>query len=229
MKHNAKLLLASAKMAYVFPTVGVGEPTAVRYSGKTRTKKQLVQKILYYQMNAQVRGPEDVINWKDLEVPESVGGLPDVRGVEAELRKMASVPAKKKPFSQFFPDVAYLIVRGEKSRVFTVIHNREHENISWITGESFRMAPLEDTLTIREGFWGSYPNMIFDVKEADLAKFSIKVRGVNDSKGYDALVKAYGVPRTNANFWSVFDDLQKLYAEKDAVNAGVIDLTRYSL
>ena len=91
------------------------------------------------------------------------------------------------------------------------------------------MAPLEDTLTIREGFWGSYPNMIFDVKESDLAKFSSKVRGVNDIKGYDALVKAYGVPRTKANFWSVFDDLQKLYAEKDAVNAGVIDLTRYSL
>lgn len=222
-------LLASAKMAYLFPTVGVGEPTAVRYAGKTRTKKQLVQKILYYQMNAQVRGPEDIINWKDLEVPESAGGLPGVRGVEAELRKMASVPAKKKPFSQFFPDVAYLIVRGEKNRVFTVIHNREHENISWITGESFRMAPNEDTLTLREGFWGSYPNMIFDVKEADLAKFSSKVRAMKESKDYDALVKAYGVQRTHSGFWGVFDELQKLYTEKDPINAGVIDLTRYSL
>lgn len=91
------------------------------------------------------------------------------------------------------------------------------------------MAPKEDTLTLREGFWGSYPNMIFDVKEADLAKFSSKVRAIKESKDYDALVKVYGVQRTNSGFWGVFDELQKLYTEKDPINAGVIDLTRYSL
>ncbi|MDG0817383.1 fatty acid cis/trans isomerase [Bdellovibrio svalbardensis] len=223
-------LFASAKMNYIFPTVGFSEPTGIRYTDPNKTKKQFVEKILFYRMNEKVRGSLDALNWKNLELPESLLGEFKATGYDAEFRRIASVPASSKPFAQFFPDVAYVMVKGKTgTKVYSLIHNKEHENISWITGESLRMAPQEDTLTFREGYWASYPNMIFTVNGKDLKKFVDKISGIKSDKEYQALVDGYGVRRQNPKFWVHYDELNKVYRDTNPVNFGYLDLTRYDL
>jgi hypothetical protein len=224
-------LLASAKMAYIFPPVGSAEPTGVRFTKGTQTKRQMVEKILFYRMNDKVRGSIDDINWRKVTPPESFGLKVKATGIDKEFRKISAVPAGgSTPFARYFPDVAFVMVKGkEKTRVFTLIHNKEHENLAWITGESLRMSPKEDTLTLREGYWASYPNMIFHVPEKDLMLFANQVTRIKDDKGYSSLVDKWGIRRQNPNFWSFYDDLQTSYIQYDPINAGYLDLTRYDL
>lgn len=225
-------ILASAKMNYIFPTVGSKEPTGIRYTESQKTKKQLVEKILFYRLNEKVRGPLDALNWKKIDVPENLQKKFKTHGYESEFRKVASIAAgSKTPFARYFPDIAYVMVKNRTglTTVFTLIHNKEHENISWITGESLRMAPAEDTLTFKEGYWGSYPNMIFSVKEAELKKFTDKIHAIKSDSDYQALVDGFGIRRQNTEFWNYYDELTQIYKQTSPIEAGYLDLTRYDL
>lgn len=225
-------LLTQAKMTYVFPTVGVAEPTGVRFTEENHTKKQMIEKILFFRLNETVRGSLDLLNWRNISIPESIKVTTKLDSTEQELRQIASVPAvDANPFARYFPEVAYIKIKDQKGglRVFTVIHNKEHENISWILGESLRLAPKEDTLTLKEGYWGSYPNIIFDVKEQDVPRFVTFVKSLKSEKDYQDLISAYGVRRTQASFWQHYDELNAHFRKTDILNFGFLDLTRYEL
>ncbi|MNL12708.1 Fatty acid cis/trans isomerase (CTI) [compost metagenome] len=228
-----KGFLTRAKIEYVFPPVGVAAPTGIRFNSETKTKSQLVTKILFFRMNEAVRGPLDSLNWKNMEIPDSVQERLSINPTEKVLRTIASVQAgKKTPFARHFsPDLALLIIDSAdpSQKIYSVIHNKEHENISWILGESLRMLPAQDSLTIREGIWGSYPNMIFRVKEAALGAFVKKLGAMKSPEDYRKLVQVYGVSRTDPHFWSAYDDVQKLFSQGPASEYGYLDLTRYAL
>ncbi|MEN0059624.1 MAG: fatty acid cis/trans isomerase, partial [Bdellovibrio sp.] len=227
-----KGLFAQAKMTYLFPTVGSAEPTAVRFTEEKQTKRQMIEKILFFHMNDRVRGSLDKINWKILKAPESVQSVSSRNHVETQLRKIAAVKAESKtPFAQYFSEFSYLKIslKGGGWRVFSVIHNREMENISWILGESLRRAPAEDSLTFYEGFAGSYPNMIFTVTERQLGRFVAQVMRIKSQEDYDKFVQTYGARRTQSRFWSHYDDLHRHYRMKEPTQFGFLDLTRYEL
>lgn len=224
--------LAELKMTYVFPTVGAGEPTAVKFTDKDKnTKKQMVEKILFSRMNAAVRGPLDGLNWKKIAVPEDLQKEIKRDEMEDHLRRIASVKAvAKTPFARYFPDLAYVKIHsGESLRVFSLIHNKEHENISWILAESLRMAPQEDSLTFVEGYAGSYPNMIFSLRAQDLKTFTQEVSKIKSAQDYEKLVDRFGVRRTHPEFWRHYDDLTTHQRQTAAENFGYLDLTRYAL
>ncbi|WP_413570323.1 fatty acid cis/trans isomerase [Bdellovibrio sp. HCB117] len=227
-----KGLLTQVKMTYVFPTIGSSEPTSVRFTDEGNTKKQMVEKILFFHLNEKARGSFDTVNWKALQVPESMQSQFRVEGLPAELRKIAAVKAEAKtPFARFFPDVAYLkvVMNSGDLKVYSLIHNKEHESVSWILAESLRMAPKEDSLTIYEGYWGPYPNMIFDVKEQDLSTFVTAVQKMKSEKDYQKLVTTFGIRRSNQGFWTHYDELTAHYRRTDPTNFGYLDLTRYEL
>ena len=179
-------------------------------------------------MNEKVRGAFDPLNWKKLDVPDSQKKNLKISGNAKTLSKITSVKAAKKtPFARFFPDLAYLLIDsdGVPKQAYSIIHNKEHENVSWILAESLRMLPEQDTLTLREGFWGSYPNMIFRVNQNELAAFTKKVSQIKTEGDYKNLVATYGVTRSQARFWTAYDDLQKVFAATDPKEV-VLGLTR---
>lgn len=225
-------LFAQAKMNYIFPTVGSTEPTGIRYNSDSQTKSQFITKALFFRFNEKVRGPLDALNWKTVVVPDSQKKAVKFTGDEKILSKITSVKAgKKTPFARFFPDFAYLLIdsEGQPQTVYSLIHNKEHENISWILGESLRMLPEQDSLTLREGFWGSYPNMIFRVDRKNLAAFTKRVSQLKTQDDYKKLVNDFGISRTSDRFWMAYDDLHKVFAATNATDFGYLDLTRYSL
>lgn len=224
--------LTQAMLTYVFPTIGVAEPTGVRFRDDVSTKKQMVEKILFFLMSAEVRGSLDGLNWKELSVPRSLKKQIQLSKIEQELRKISSVKAEKKtPFPRFFPEVSLLKIgdASGKRTVYSVIHNKEHENISWVLAESLRLAPEEDSLTIREGYWGSYPNMIFDMTEAALPDFVQHVKKIKSQDDYQKLVSKFGVRRSNPHFWRHYDELNAHFRQTYPIDFGYLDLTRYEL
>jgi Fatty acid cis/trans isomerase (CTI) len=135
------------------------------------------------------------------------------------------------PFARFFPDLAVVQVRGNdgSTRLYSFVHNREHANISWILGESDLLAPQEDSLTVRAGVPGAYPNMFFVVPEAEIDVFSSAVARLKSAADYEQLVDRFGVRRSNEKFWSVYDAINSAHLANDPARSGTLDLTRYAL
>lgn len=218
------------KMKYLFPVTNADLPTGIAYASPTQTKKQFIEKVLFTQMTENVRGALDPINWKTLQAPKTA--LAKLSETEKYLRNIASVKAiDKTPFSRFFPEIAMLVVKEKtgSAKIYSIMHNREHQNISWILAESLRLSPQEDSLTIRQGIWGSYPNMFFVVTEDQIKKFTGQVLKMKSDKDYQTLVKDFGVPRTQEGFWTIYDDINTEYKKTSPTQFGYLDLTRYAM
>ena len=152
--------------------------------------------------------------------------------LEQALRRIASIKAADAtPFARFFPELAVVQVRNEDGsvRLYSLVHNREHANVSWMLGESDRLAPQEDSLTMRAGLPGAYPNMFFVVPEAEIDTFSSAIAGIKSAADYERLIDRFGVRRSNEKFWSVYDAINSAYLAIDPVRSGTLDLTRYAL
>lgn len=225
-----KGLLAEAKLKYVFPLMDTTAPTQVVYKKNKNVKTDFVEQVLYNYMSDEVKGPADFINWKTLKLPLEEAKKAPLSKAASILRDISAVkPKGKMRFPNFFPENSYLVVTKEKAapEIFSVIKNREHENISWILGEALRLAPKEDTLTILSGFYNYYPNQFFSVEEKDLENFRNQVLKISNVNDYKNLKKKYAVSRVADNFWPTYDLLNATYKKDFPVEAGHLDLTRY--
>ena len=193
-------LFTELKLRYVFPLVDDTAPTGVVYRHEANAKEELVERVIDEHLSPQVRGRPDALNWKTLPLPQGATAAPALTAPEQALRRIASIKAAKAtPFARFLPDLAVVQVRGKDghARLYSLVHNREHENVSWIFGESDRLAPQEDTLTVMAGVPGAYPNMFFEVPEAEIGLFSRTVARIRSAAGYERLVDRFGVRRSN--------------------------------
>ncbi|MGA3339093.1 MAG: fatty acid cis/trans isomerase [Methylocella sp.] len=153
--------LTNLKLRYVFPLVDSTAPTGVIYHDEANAKAELVEQVLNEHLPLQVRGFPDALNWKILPLPLDAGVAPKLTGPEQALREIASIKAvSTTPVARFLPDLGVVLVRGEDghTRLYSLVHNREHANVSWMLSETERFAPQEDSLTVRAGVLGAYPN-----------------------------------------------------------------------
>jgi hypothetical protein len=129
----------------------------------------------------------------------------------------------------FYPETSYIVIELEdkKHQIYTVIKNRDHENISWILGESLRLKPENDTLTLVSGFVAFYPNYFFKIKISELDSFVDENLNIKDSNDFLRLKNRFGVSRVSSDFWNVYDLLNSEYKKLDQLNFGWLDLSRY--
>ncbi|MGA8969499.1 MAG: fatty acid cis/trans isomerase, partial [Pseudolabrys sp.] len=196
-----------------------------------KAKAEFVERVINEHLPSPVRGRPDALNWKALQFPAG-RAAPELTTTEEALRQIASIKAATAtPFARFLPDLAIVLVRAEdgSARLYSIVHNREHDNISWILGESERFAPQEDSLTVRAGVIGAYPNMFFVVPEKRIEEFSKVIARLRSVADYDRLIDAFGVRRSDERFWSVYDAINSTHRAGDPVRSGTLDLTRYAL
>jgi hypothetical protein len=225
-------LFTELKLRYVFPLLDDTAPTGVVYRNAANAKEELVERVINEHLSPQVRGRTDALNWKTLPLPRGATATPALTAPEQALRRIASIKAANAtPFARFLPDLAVVQVRGEdgRARLYSLVHNREHENVSWILGESDRLAPREDSLTVMAGVPGAYPNMFFMVPEAEMDLFSSTAARIRSAADYERLVDRFGVRRSNQNFWTVYHAINSAQLAGDSVRSGTLDLTRYAL
>ncbi|MGP8123398.1 MAG: fatty acid cis/trans isomerase, partial [Xanthobacteraceae bacterium] len=205
--------LTDLKLRYVFPLVDSDAPTGIRYHDEANAKAELVEAVINQRLPPQVRGRPDPLNWKTLHLPHDAT-VAKLTAPEQALRRIASVrAADATPFARFFPELAVVLVRGAdgRARSYSLVHNREHENVSWMFAEAERYAPQEDTLSVGAGLLGAYPNMFFVVTEDQVDAFSGAVAGLKSVADYERLVDRFGVRRSNENFWPVFDEISSIH------------------
>ena len=191
---------------------------------------QLIKKILFERLNAKTRGPVDSINWKKL-----LSLYPKDNPLENDLAKIAAVTAIDSiPFARFFPENSILTVvdrlplssRAAHVQIYSILHNREHQNVSWMFGEDDRLSPIEDSLTIEPGIMGGYINQFFRVERKDVSSFVRAVLAIKKRKDYDSFEKTFSVARDSLEFWPNYDNVQRAAKEANPHEFGVLDLSR---
>jgi hypothetical protein len=112
------------------------------------------------------------------------------------------------------------------SRLFTLLSNRAHNNITSLFFEQFNRLPEEDSLTVANGVVGDYPNVLLQVAATELEDFAGALRRLATPADYAALLDAYGVRRTDPGFWRQSDAVHADYRRQQPLLAGWLD---YSL
>jgi hypothetical protein len=149
------------------------------------------------------------------------------RQVETQLQEIASVTGE---FVRYLPEVSLLRVHDRQSEgdfVYTIIHDRAHENVAFLFGEKSRLIPQDDILTIVPGYFGSYPNLFFETSVESTPDFIAGLRVVNSDEAFSAFVSRWGVRRTSPHFWATSDWFQSDFAAEQPLRAGLLDLNRY--
>lgn len=129
----------------------------------------------------------------------------------------------------YMPEAMVLqVLKATGDRVYySLLHNRAFSNNTQLFFEEDRRLPDEDTLTVTRGFVGAYPNMFFQVPEANLSAFTDAILAMQSDDDYTRLVERFGVRRTATWFWKFSDDLNAAYQSAYPVEAGLFDLNRY--
>lgn len=167
-----------------------------------------------------------VRNFGPISAPEQA--TPLQRQVVQRLRALEEQP---QPVAQYLPEmtVVHVVVDGSLTgdRVYSITRDRAHTNISFMLRERARLRPKEDGLTATAEVLGDYPNRIFRVPEAQVQAFFDQLAAVRSDEDYRALVRAFGLYRTDP---ALFDELDWLYQrdrQLHPVTAGRLDLYRY--
>jgi hypothetical protein len=176
-----------------------------------------------------VRGLPDSLSWKVLPLSSKVTS--ELSVTERALRRITSIKAEDAtPFARFFPEFSVLQVRreGERTELYSLVHNHEHSNVSWMLSEEEpRTARRHPDRTRR------HPRRVskcfFIVPRSGRGAFGDAVVSIKSTTDYERLVDGFGSQRSNEKFWSVFDNVNKAYLADDPVRSGTLDLTRYSL
>ena len=229
-----KGILTKPMMEYIFPLIANEHPSAIKFKTKHH-KKEFFNYTYHHYLKPEARGSADLLNWKKMSlVPVGTNyNSPAMSEEEKILRELTSIEANNGiRFPNFLPENSYLLITGENGEpleAYTIIKNTEHDNISWILGESLRFNPKEDRISILKGFYSYYPNAFYKVKKSELRDFSKNLMSLKKEKDYTKFFKKFGVSRVSADFWQTYDALNTIYKNEHPIDFGYLDLTRYIL
>lgn len=165
--------------------------------------------------------------------PQIIAPDPINRGINAtnpelaQLQRLADIGGQ---ILDYFPEAAILRINGSdgKGKLYSLIRNRSHSNVSSLLGEAKRLIPAEQNLTVVEGVVGNYPNSFFDVNQQQLGDFVDKIAAMNSDQSFTQLMSDYGVRRTNPQFWNYSDWVTDYYYKNRPIEAGLLDYNRYN-
>ncbi len=130
--------------------------------------------------------------------------------------------------NSFLPQVTLLNIIGDKSdRVYTLVRDSGYSNIAQLFEETERRLPGEDALTVVPGFLGAYPNYFLVLNEKEMPLFARSVAGLESAEDYAALVKRWGVQRSDPWFWRISDKFHDMLLAEQPLEGGLLDYNRY--
>jgi hypothetical protein len=157
-------------------------------------------------------------------------GLPaELEDAEQALSRLPGRPAGGLKVIDQLPEATLLRVElaDGKREVYSLLRNRAHSNVAFMTGESLRYQPGLDTLTVYPGVLTSYPNFMFSLPASEVPEFVGALEQARDPAAFDKLVQRWGIRRSHPEFWRYFHDLSAYIRETEPVEAGVLDMNRY--
>lgn len=154
--------------------------------------------------------------------PEQYAPISDI---DAVLSPLNQLPAQ---VVQHLPDTIMVKVDDEEEHhLWTLVHNRDHYNVTMIFFEDDRLRPEKDTLDVIRDAATSYANLIVVLKKNDVAAFVRDLQGSTTPAKVKAFFIKYGLSRTDPRFWEHYNEISRLSGEKLTNERGYIDLNRY--
>ena len=148
---------------------------------------------------------------------------PPARSALEKIAKLRGWPVS------YLPELIYVrvLIRGAPDQVFTLIHNVDHSNVAVLLLEKARLRPQFDSITLVPGIVGAYPNAFWVVKDSELPQLAARLAALNSSGAYRGLEREVGVARSSPKFWQQSDWLHNIYREREPIEWGVLDFSRY--
>lgn len=215
------------KLDYTYENVDDTAPSAVNYL--TREPQAELALMLLDTFAPINRMATDPINRCQGNHCGRADQAPWIQAADRTLAALSARPASQLPGILQLPETSFLRVvdeHGERT-LYTLIRNRAHSNVAFLTGENLRYLPEQDTLTIYPGIVGSYPNFMFEVPATLLPVFAQSLAVAADEQTFEQLVTRWGIRRTHPQFWQYFHDLSEHIREREPLEAGVLDMNRY--
>ncbi|MCP4269251.1 MAG: 9-hexadecenoic acid cis-trans isomerase, partial [Candidatus Brocadiaceae bacterium] len=107
-------------------------------------------------------------------------------------------------------------------KVYSLIANRAHKNVSHLFGEADRIIIAEQTLTVVEGILGDYPNAFFHIHESQLAQFIESLNLLQTEEDYGNFLDRFAVRRNSDQFWAFSDWLNEYLHKSKPIEAGIL-------
>ncbi len=211
--------LAKKKLEWLNPYSGVAHEPSLTYRGRD-AKREFLDQVFQKRIPKAVSG--------ELNFDNCCGGS----GADlAQLNRFAKVQGGP---IRYLPEFSILAVEnkaGDPLELYSLIHHREHLNISFMFDESDRLAPVEDRLMVHRGVVGSFPNSIYWVQKSELKAFVDGALNLTEKPGRAGLEwKAkYFLSRQSPEFWARMDRIQSQFNQEMRNHGGVIDLSKYEL
>jgi hypothetical protein len=167
-------------------------------------------------------GKADLIN------PCQFASCPETAdSVTVLMRKLANLKGRE---ISALPEVSFLRIKTKNpdtDPVYTLIRNKKLLNVSFIFAENLRRQPENDTLTVIQGFTGSYPNVFFAIPQLELNEFITELPLAQSEQERDLFYSQYSIRRTNPEIWNYYDWFNKKYLTEQPETGGVFDMNRY--
>lgn len=147
--------------------------------------------------------------------------LPEIRTELAHIHLLKGAPAT------LMPEVVYVRVESSSGDEYvTIVNNRAHSSMTSMFKEQKNRLPGNDTLSVIPGFIGAYPNAFYVVDENVLGEFVDTISSLGSEADYARLLDAYGIRRTDPEFWFKSDSFHSAYLQSDPIAAGLLDYSR---
>ncbi|MFJ4546749.1 fatty acid cis/trans isomerase [Pseudomonas sp. NPDC088885] len=214
------------KMWLDYESIDDDTPTALKLNEKDPKYDFAMQLLARYgDLNAR----PDPINRCDNAYCSRPNIDPALQNAEQALSRLTSRPAAGLKVIDQLPEATMLRIEtaSGKREVYSLLRNRAHSNVAFLTGESLRYQPGLDTLTIYPGVLSSYPNFIFNIPADQVPAFVDAMDSARDQAQFEKIVERWGIRRSHPQFWFYFHDLSRYIHETDPVEEGVLDMNRY--
>ncbi len=207
-----------------------GVPTRVPFKSSD-VMGEFFDLVLHKRFAGTVPVAYDAINYHPADIDRTLShSITSEADLDREFRKISHWSG---PFVQAIPDqgdMAQVRFRRDNGEdlVYTMILNRYHSSVAFITGDKRRLDKTKDTIHVVKGFLGSYPNVYFDVPFRQAPRFFRRLTSSHSRQGgFMKFFNAFGVRRSDPRLWELADFFDERFRSDFPLQAGIFDLNRY--
>lgn len=127
------------------------------------------------------------------------------------------------------PDTLLLRLKdgSGKDQMYTIIHNKDHYNISMLFFENDRRNRKNDSIDVLPGLATSYANYFLVLNKKQLEQFSQKMKSALTKNQTDSVLREFGITRNHKDFWEHYEWFSKNNYDVISNESGYLDLNRY--
>ena len=214
---------AQEKMKYEYVFLGNNVKTLLTKNEHSSTGKALDGIILRHFSNKQISPALESYKFnssfiKNSNFDQLPNGLSELSNLDATQSGLEHLPE-------------VILMRVKKSngedQAYTLLHNKDHYNVSMLFFEKERLNPKNNTIDILEGITASYANLFFVIDEAELIEFTKGLKASKSPRDVWKLLKKYSLSRSDKSFWDEYKWFSNQSYSPLSNERGWLDLNRY--